>query len=100
MKIPQVSNLSIHQVAESAQNQKSSSSAVKQVGQTFGELLDSLTESQQKSDNMMTRLAAGEDVDIHEVVMAAEETDINFRIAIAIRDKLVDAYREISRMSI
>jgi len=45
-------------------------------------------------------LASGEDVDIHTVLIAAEETDINFRIAVAIRDKLVDAYREIRNMSI
>jgi flagellar hook-basal body complex protein FliE len=33
-------------------------------------------------------------------MIATEENDVNFRVALAIRDKLVDAYREMMRMSI
>jgi flagellar hook-basal body complex protein FliE len=29
-----------------------------------------------------------------------EQTDIQFRVAMAIRDKLVDAYREVMRMQV
>lgn len=73
---------------------------LKEVGKTFDSMLQSLSESQQTSDDLMTKLAAGEDVDIHQVMIAAEQTDISFKIAIGIRDKLVDAYKEISRMSV
>jgi flagellar hook-basal body complex protein FliE len=73
---------------------------LEQVGMTFQEALDSLGQTQANSDNLMQQLAAGEDVDIHTVMIATEETDINFRIAMAIRDKLVDAYREVMRMSV
>jgi flagellar hook-basal body complex protein FliE len=45
-------------------------------------------------------LAAGEDVDIHQVMIAADQADISFKIAIGIRDKLVDAYKEVSRMNV
>ena len=70
------------------------------VGNTFDELLSSLSESQNNADALVSDLAMGNDVDIHNVMIAVEENDVNFRIAIAIRDKLVDAYREIMRMSV
>jgi flagellar hook-basal body complex protein FliE len=73
---------------------------LQQVGMSFQEALDSLGETQANSDNLLQQLAAGEDVDLHTVMIATEETDINFRIAMAIRDRLVDAYREVMRMSV
>jgi flagellar hook-basal body complex protein FliE len=73
---------------------------IKEVGKTFDSLLQSLNQTQQTSDDLMTKLAAGEDVDIHQVMISADQADISFKIAIGIRDKLVDAYKEISRMSV
>lgn len=76
------------------------STAVNQLGQTFDQVLNGLSATENKSDNLMARLAAGEDVDLHEVMIAAEQTDVSFRVAMSIRDKLVSAYQEITRMNI
>ncbi len=73
---------------------------LKEVGKTFDSLLQDLNTTQKTSDDLMTKLAAGEDVDIHQVMIAADQADISFKIAIGIRDKLVDAYKEISRMNV
>jgi flagellar hook-basal body complex protein FliE len=73
---------------------------IKEVGKTFDSLLQSLNQTQQTSDDLMSKLAAGEDVDIHQVMLSADQADISFKIAIGIRDKLVDAYKEVSRMSV
>jgi flagellar hook-basal body complex protein FliE len=69
-------------------------------GFSFQQALDSLGQTQMESDALIQKLAAGEDVDIHQVMIAAEETDIQFRIAMAIRDRLVDSYREVMRMNV
>jgi len=71
-----------------------------QGGKSFADVLDALSRSENQSNALIQKLAAGEDVEIHQVMMAVEETDVNFRIAIAIRDRLVDAYREVMRMSV
>lgn len=73
---------------------------LEQVGQTFQEALNNLSKTQENSDDLIQKLAQGEDVDLHTVMIAAEQTDVNFRVAVAIRDKLVDAYREIMRMAV
>lgn len=76
------------------------SKGVKQVGKSFQESLEALTNDEVQSDNLLQQLATGENVDIHQAVIAAEETDINFRVAMAIRDRLIDAYQEVMRMNI
>jgi flagellar hook-basal body complex protein FliE len=69
-------------------------------GLSFSQALESLSQTQNESDALVQSLAAGEDVDLHQVMIASEETDINFRIAVAIRDRLVEAYREVMRMAV
>jgi flagellar hook-basal body complex protein FliE len=70
------------------------------VGQTFNQALDSLSQSQNASDALIQKLAAGENVDLHQVMIASEQTDIRFRVALAMRDKLVEAYHEVMRMQV
>jgi flagellar hook-basal body complex protein FliE len=78
----------------------SSASKTQSTGQTFTQLLDSLNQSQTNADNMVSQLANGGDVDIHDVMIATEENDVNFRVALAIRDRLVDAYRQVMQMNV
>jgi flagellar hook-basal body complex protein FliE len=70
------------------------------LGGTFAQALDGLSAAQAGSDELMRKLAAGESVDLHQVMLAAEETDVAFRVALAMRDKLVEAYHEVMRMAI
>jgi len=66
----------------------------------FENILRDLSEKENTSNDLVQRLAAGEDVDIHEMMIATEETSVGFSVAIAIRDKLIDSYREIMRMQV
>ena len=75
-------------------------SAVEKLGKSFGSALDALNTQQASSDQLIQQLAAGENVDVHNVMIAAEQTDVSFRIAIAMRDQLVQAYQEMMRMQI
>jgi len=70
------------------------------LGNTFNQVLNTLNESSNNADSMVTKLASGKDVDIADVMIASTENDVNFRVAMAIRDKLVDAYREVMRMNV
>lgn len=70
------------------------------VGASFEQALNSLSQSQSSSDALIQKLAAGENVDLHQVMIAAEQTDIKFRVALAMRDKLVEAYHEVMRMQV
>lgn len=78
----------------------SASSNTEQVGQTFENMLSSLNQSQMNSDALVQKLAQGENVDLHTVMIGMEENNVNFNVALGIRDRLVEAYREIMRMQV
>lgn len=81
--------------------QKSSASNdTKQVSQSFGDMLSSLNQSQLNADSLMQQLSQGENVDLHSVMIGMEENNVNFNVAMGIRDRLVEAYREIMRMQV
>lgn len=69
-------------------------------GQTLDTALGNLSQMQINSDQAMQKLAAGENVDLHQVMIATEQTDIAFRVALSLRDKLVEAYQEVMRMQV
>ncbi|MRS04502.1 flagellar hook-basal body complex protein FliE [bacterium] len=70
------------------------------LGNTFNQVLNSLNDSQTNVDSLVTQLSTGKDVDVADVMIASTQNDVNFRVAMAIRDRLVDAYREVMRMNI
>lgn len=99
MNIPSINSISNLPSTGRIQTTKPAS-GLDQVSQSFGQVLDSLNQSQQEADSMMTKMASGQDVDLHQVMIATEENDVNFRVALAIRDRLVEAYRSVMQMSI
>ncbi len=97
MEIPAIPSLS---PASSSLPTVSAGGETGKIGKGFQEILDSLNQSQATSDDLIKKLAAGEDVDIHQVMTAFEETDINFRVVMAIRDRLVDAYKDVKAIQV
>ena len=67
---------------------------------SFDQGLSSFNQSQVETDDLVQKLWMGENVDLHQVMIGLEENDVNFRVALAIRDKLVEAYHEVMRMQI
>jgi flagellar hook-basal body complex protein FliE len=53
-----------------------------------------------QSQNLFDAFAAGETDNIAQVVLMAEKADIAFQFTMQIRNKIMDAYSEIMRMSI
>ena len=68
---------------------------------SFGGLLkQSIEEVSELQDDASERVEAfvrGEDVPLHEVVLAQEEAEISFRLLLQVRNNLVQAYQEIMR---
>ena len=69
-------------------------------GVDFGELLGGLQSVEQQGSGALADLAVGGSTDLHDVVLAAELESLSFDLAVQIRNRLVDAYQEIFRMSV
>lgn len=62
--------------------------------------IDKVNQSQIEADIMAEKLARGENVDLHEVMIAAQKASITLSAAMEIRNKVVEAYQEVMRMQI
>ena len=100
MQIPPISNSLVNGTTGVQGVNRPASNPTDKIGQSFDQMLSSLSQSEQQADDLVKRLSMGESVDLHQVMIGLEETDVNFRVAMAIRDKLVDAYREVMRMQV
>ena len=78
--------------------------ATTDVGQTFAQMLgdaaNSTVSSLQSADRLSVQAMKGEDISPREVVDAVMSAEQALQTSIAIRDKIVNAYLEISRMPI
>ena len=101
MAIQPIQSNPISTIRELGSTQKSGASgSAKQIGETFENMLSTLNQSQSNADGLIQKLAQGENVDLHSVMIGMEENNINFNVAVGIRDRLVEAYREMMRMQI
>ena len=75
-------------VSEAASFEKLLISSMKQVN-----------DLQLESDKMVQRLATGDVEDISEVVLASSRAEIALKMFMELRNKFVDAYQQLSRMS-
>lgn len=64
------------------------------------EKIKEVDESQKKAHQVLEALAKGEDIDLSEVVFTLSKADINFKLLLKIRNKILEAYQEIMRMQI
>jgi flagellar hook-basal body complex protein FliE len=69
-------------------------------GNYIKEALNKINQLQQESDKMTFKLAAGEKVDLHEVMIAGQKASISMQAALAVRNKAIEAYQEIMRMQV
>lgn len=71
---------------------------------SFGELLQrqlgQVNELQKESDQLTKQLLTGEVEHLHQVTVAAEQAGLALQLTVQIRNKLIEAYQEISRMQI
>ncbi|MEA1976202.1 MAG: flagellar hook-basal body complex protein FliE [Bacillota bacterium] len=66
----------------------------------LNDAINKVNDEQIKADNMGELLAAGEVENVHEVMIAAQKAELTLNLAIEIKSKVMDAYKEIMRMQI
>jgi flagellar hook-basal body complex protein FliE len=67
--------------------------------EALGQALGATEKLQLSADAESEKLALGGG-NLHEVTLALEKADIAMRVAVRVRNKLIDAYQEIMRMNV
>lgn len=72
--------------------------------ESFGKMLQTAFEKvnqlQTDTDQGIQKVAAGNQADIHQTMIAMEKADVSFKLMMEVRNKVVAAYETISRMQI
>ncbi|WP_427338626.1 flagellar hook-basal body complex protein FliE [Caloranaerobacter sp. DY30410] len=69
-------------------------------GKFLKEALDKVNSLQIEAERYNKLLAIGQIDNIHEVMIASEKANIALQLTLSIRNKVIDAYKEIMRMQI
>ncbi len=69
-------------------------------GDVLANAIDSLSQKENSANQAIASLAAGEDIEIHQVMLAMQEANISFQLALEVRNKIIDAYQEVMRMQV
>jgi flagellar hook-basal body complex protein FliE len=67
--------------------------------ETLGGALQKVDQMQVDADFQAEKVAMGGG-NLHEMSLALEQADVSMRLAMKVRNKLIDAYQEIMRMSV
>ncbi|MFE8699071.1 flagellar hook-basal body complex protein FliE [Cytobacillus sp. FJAT-54145] len=62
--------------------------------------IEEVNQAQIESDQYTTKLAKGENVDLHQVMIASQKASITFSATMEIRNKVIEAYQEVMRMQV
>ena len=68
--------------------------------QTLKKFIKDVDEAQKFAGESVEKLLTGEIKDIHDVMIAVEKAGTSFELMMEIRNKMIDAYREIMRMQV
>ncbi len=55
---------------------------------------------EKEADRQVVELATGNAANVHEAMLALQKADLSFKLLMEIRDKLINAYQEIMRLSV
>jgi flagellar hook-basal body complex protein FliE len=75
-----------------------------EIGQGFGDMLkqsiEKTNEAQVQADHSIKELTAGRTKNIHETMLDIEKADTSLKLMMQVRNKVLDAYKEIMRMQV
>lgn len=69
-------------------------------GQILEDKLSAVNDKQVSAQEISKQFVEGDDVDVHQVMLSTEEAKLSLDLAIQVRNKLVDAYQELSKMQL
>jgi flagellar hook-basal body complex protein FliE len=68
--------------------------------QMLGSQVSELNGSLDQADQAARALAAGEDVPVHDVMIAMEHARLKLQMAVEVRNRIVDAYQNLTNMQL
>lgn len=68
--------------------------------ETVKKAVSEVNELQTEADQLATKLAAGDAVEIHQAMIAMQKASTALQFTVQVRNKVIEAYQEIMRMQV
>lgn len=82
----------------------SEANAAQPAGESFanvlGRMVEEVSAKQGAANDAVAALQSGQNVSLHQAVIAMEEANLSFQLMIEVRNKLLDSYQELMRMQV
>lgn len=98
--ITAISSTAINLMQESPLQEMTPLSRKNDFGVWLEKNLDVLNEKIQHAELQVRKVAAGEDVNLHEMMMSIEKAKMSFQLTLQVRNKILEAYQDIMRTQI
>jgi len=98
-----VSSVSVMQPVTPSVTQTASTNNVKSdasFSTMLKDAINNVSESQATSDIYTNKLVNGQDVELQDVMIASQKANVTLNTALSVRNKAVEAYQEIMRMTV
>jgi flagellar hook-basal body complex protein FliE len=69
-------------------------------GKALFDAVQSIDQVQQEADGKSARLASGQPVELHDVMISQDRASLSMNLALQVRNKLVESYQEVMRMQV
>jgi|SRR5271155_3731757 len=66
----------------------------------LGQFVSEVNSQQAASAQTVSALQSGQNVPLHQAVIAMEEANVSFQLMVEVRNRLLDSYQEIMRMQV
>jgi flagellar hook-basal body complex protein FliE len=75
-------------------------SAAPSFGQVLKDSLSQVNHLQHEADQAIQELATGGKATLHDTMLALQKAELSFKLMMQVRNKIVEAYQEVLRMSV
>lgn len=94
----------LRNMAELASGRETVSNAIQTEELSFKDLMnkykDDANDLQIKADNDIKKIISGDDIDPHSVMIASEKASLTLDLVLEIRNKVLEAYREVMKTQV
>jgi len=66
----------------------------------LGNFVNEVSEKQSAAGDAVNGLLSGKNVSLHQAMISMEEASVSFQMMVEVRNKLLDSYQELMRMSV
>lgn len=69
-------------------------------GDMLGGMVREVSDKQAQASSTVGAMLAGEEIPLHQAMIAMEEASVSFQLMVEVRNKLLESYQELMRMQI